>query len=273
VFTCPWHIFIQTKNELVPEIAHEDVCVSCGHCVAVCPTGAIMHTDVPQGSIQPTNQNRIPSIEQISEMLRTRRSVRAFTDTPVAKERVTQIIDGARFAPSTNNVQSTEFVVVQNKAMIKTILEITTQHLVKTVRHLRNPITRTIFRIVDSEKAASLLNRLSEYELVVNEVNNGNDLILHNAPLLLFFHGDKNIGFADVNATLALQNASLVAQGLDLGCFYAGYVAAVCKQDNSIQKLLDIPNNHQIYGCLAIGHPRFPYNNWIEREPPKIRWL
>ena len=70
-----------------------------------------------------------------------------------------------------------------------------------------------------------------------------------------------------------LINALLVIHGLGLGGFYAGYVTAACQKETSIPKLLNIPKDHRICGCLAIGYPKLIYENWIERKPPQIKWM
>ncbi|MBI3991044.1 MAG: nitroreductase family protein [Candidatus Omnitrophica bacterium] len=49
------------------------------------------------------------------EALASRRSVRAYEDKPVSKQDIEKIIDAARFAPTANNVQPWEFVVITDK--------------------------------------------------------------------------------------------------------------------------------------------------------------
>lgn len=117
--SCPETIFVQKEKDSVREFTHEELCFSCGHCFTICPQETITHSDFPQGSIKIGNQEILPSLEQIFEMAQTRGSIRPFKDKPVDKELVEKIIDGARFAPSGHNVQSTEFVVVQSKDMRK----------------------------------------------------------------------------------------------------------------------------------------------------------
>jgi len=46
------------------------------------------------------------------EALKSRRSVRVYEEKPVPKEIIVEIIDTARLAPSANNIQPWEFVVV-----------------------------------------------------------------------------------------------------------------------------------------------------------------
>jgi nitroreductase len=59
------------------------------------------------------------------EALRTRRSIRKYKPDPVPKELVEQAVDCARLAPTANNVQPWEFVVVTDAARRKAIAGLT----------------------------------------------------------------------------------------------------------------------------------------------------
>jgi len=50
----------------------------------------------------------------VLEAIKSRRSVRAFTNKPVSDEEVMKLIDAARWAPSAGNIQPWEFVIVRN---------------------------------------------------------------------------------------------------------------------------------------------------------------
>ena len=121
---CPRYLIQTLSKGVLPSWvdAAESRCINCGHCVAICPGGAIVHEDFPQGSIMPIHEELKPSVEQMTEILRTRRSIREFTDRPVEKHLIDRIIDCARFAPSGCNSQSTEFVVVQDRAVLNEIV-------------------------------------------------------------------------------------------------------------------------------------------------------
>lgn len=59
------------------------------------------------------------------EALKTRRSVRKYLEKPVPKEIIEDILDTARLAPSANNIQPWEFVVVTNAELRQKIAQIT----------------------------------------------------------------------------------------------------------------------------------------------------
>jgi len=54
-------------------------------------------------------------MDNFLELLKIRRSVRAFQDRIIPKEQLQEIVDAARFAPTAKNVQPWEFVVITDK--------------------------------------------------------------------------------------------------------------------------------------------------------------
>jgi len=57
------------------------------------------------------------------ECIKTRRSIRSYTDEPVSKENLRKIIDCVRMAPSSRNKQQWKFFVVSDKALLKQLGE------------------------------------------------------------------------------------------------------------------------------------------------------
>jgi nitroreductase len=57
--------------------------------------------------------------------LRTRRSVRSYRPQPVSREQLQTIVDCGRLAPSSNNRQSWEFVVVTDRDRLRGLAELT----------------------------------------------------------------------------------------------------------------------------------------------------
>lgn len=57
------------------------------------------------------------------DCIKTRRSIRQFQDIPLDWEVVTDIIDAARYAPTSGNLQNNKFIVVFDKAKINKLCE------------------------------------------------------------------------------------------------------------------------------------------------------
>ncbi len=250
---CPMNVLVQDEKRTIPRIAHNEECISCGQCVSICPNTAVIHNDFPIEQITEIKQDLQIPPEHLMEFLKSRRSIRALRDKPVEKELIEQVIEGARFAPTALNIQSTKYIVIQDKEILKRIVELTVQSQARQI--------------------AQAAQTLSSFPILVSEFNKGRDKILHDAPVLIFFHADINDEFTEVNASLALHNAALISHSLGLGSFYAGYIVAVCQHDDDIPKLLSLPGNHRIYGALAMGYSKLKFKKRMDRKPAKITWL
>jgi len=186
---CTRAVFHQEEKNTVPVIDGRERCFGCGHCVAICPQGAISHSDYPKGSVHPISPVFIPNYGEILELIRSRRSKRLFKEKTVEKVIIEKVVDAARFAPSGHNEQSTGFVVVQDPKTIHAIATLTTGYLGKLVQQIRNPISRIFLQFILGKRSmAYIANLAPEMEHLVNLFNSGTDWILRKPPVLLLFH-------------------------------------------------------------------------------------
>jgi nitroreductase/ferredoxin len=275
---CPISIFVQQEKLTVPELENTESCIACGQCLAICSKDAIRHADFSPSAIRAIQFEQMPSTEQVMELLKSRRSIRAFRDKPLAKDAIEKIIEGARFAPSGHNSQSTEFLVVQDRDLLNQVSKMVIEYLMFEIGRFGNPIFRTFALLANRESAESGLHEIPRFKRMTRQFESGEDPILNGAPALLVFHARQTVGFADVNAQLALQNASLVAHSLGIGHFYTGWVLSPCRAPRArawnrrIPDLLGIPAGNQLFGALALGYPIPRFKNMIERKSPHIRW-
>jgi nitroreductase len=211
----------------------------------------------------------------VLELIHNRRSKRLFKDVPVERDVFEKVLEAARYAPSAHNEQSTEYIIIQDKPIIREITQLTAEYIEKLVKAIQNPIGRMfIRRALGRRGAATLFELAPEMEGLVSLYESGIDWILRSAPVLVLFCADSAGGsFAGVNANLALHNASLAAETVGLGCFYAGFVIHATERDNRIAKLVSLPITHKIYGALAMGYSRLKFKKWPERNPAKITWV
>ncbi|MCD4759379.1 nitroreductase family protein [archaeon] len=55
----------------------------------------------------------------IDRCIKTRRSIRKFLDKRISDEKIADILDSARYAPSAGNIQNWKFIIVRNKKTIE----------------------------------------------------------------------------------------------------------------------------------------------------------
>jgi nitroreductase/NAD-dependent dihydropyrimidine dehydrogenase PreA subunit len=266
-------VFSQETSGSIPIVAHEESCNACGHCVLVCPSGAIRQVDCPPENVHSVREDLMPSYAQVREMIMTRRSIRTFQERPVERQIIDKIIDSARFAPSAKNAQSTQFIVVQDKSLLHAIASYSSEWLGKIAKRLRNPLWRKLYLLSGERDADEITRWISQFDLIAKKMREDIDLVLFGAPVLFLFHADKTIRFADVNANLALHNALMLAGSLGLGGFYTGYVVTACSHDRTIPQLVGLPKKHSVYGGLALGYPQIQFSQWIDRHPATVKWL
>jgi ferredoxin len=104
---------IELKEEFpVPVAGAEELCINCGHCVAVCPHGALSLKTMAPEQCPPVRKEWLFGPEQTEHFLRSRRSVRVYKDKPADRETLAKLIDMARFAPSGHNAQPVQWLVI-----------------------------------------------------------------------------------------------------------------------------------------------------------------
>ena len=272
--TCMSTVFQQEEKGTVPTIGDLERCYGCGQCVAICPQGAITHSRYPEGTVHPIRSEYLPTYDHILELIRSRRSKRLYHNREVERDMIEKVLDAARFGPSGHNSQTTEFIVIQDKDMIHEISALTAKSFAKMAKRVQTPIAKVIMRLtLGQREALAYAEAAPELGGIAAMFDRGMDYILRGAPVLLLFCADNLDFFASENANLAVQNATLAAETLGLGCFYPGFVMMACSFDDDIPKLISLPENYQIYGALAMGYPKIRFKRWPERNPAKVTWM
>ena len=77
-------------------------CIACGHCMAICPTGAISvngRTLSPDDLIPLPDKSEAATYDSLINLFNRRRSIREFKDKPVEQELIDKILAAAATAP------------------------------------------------------------------------------------------------------------------------------------------------------------------------------
>ncbi len=236
--------------EIIP--GGEAMCLECGHCVAVCPHGALSHRSIPIDSSPLIKDDLRIGEGQAVQFLRSRRSIRHFLDKPVEKEKIQRLIEAARYAPTAGNGQLVEWLVFSDKSRIKEMAGLTADWL---------------RQLVKDPKVIAASPYLAR---AVAGWDAGNDSILRGAPTVVVAMAPREAMNGTVDLTLALSYLDVLASAMDLGTCWAGLLQGALINSPSIKRAVGIPETYPHHYPIMLGYPDIKYYRLPERKPPKI---
>lgn len=253
---CPVQIIRMPGNDALPRLIDngEEFCINCGHCVAVCPHGALALGTMNPEQCQSLNRSLVPGYEQVDHLLRGRRSIRCYAGKPLPGETVESLIQTARYAPSGHNSEPVEWLVIQGHERLQELAGL----------------------VVDWMRVVGLAGleifHTFHMDRVIAAWEAGQDRVLRNAPCLVAAHAPTDLPPAQAACTIALTYLELAAFARGLGACWAGYFNAAASAYDPLKKELALPPGHQTFGAMMLGHPKFAYHRIPLRKDPKITW-
>jgi nitroreductase/ferredoxin len=256
VEVCGLRLIEMKEGDTVPTFMAngEELCVNCGHCVAVCPTGALSHHRMgPEDSPRIREELHI-NLEQAEQFLRSIRSIRNYNDKPVERDKLNKLIQVSSYAPSARNARPVHFLVIEDKAEVRQLSGL-------VVDWMRLAM-----------KGTPALAKNPHFNRTVELWDKGRDSICHNAPHLFIAHADENARFAQVDCILALAYAGLIAAPLGLGTTWAGFVMSAITSYPPLMETLGLPKGHKCFGVMMVGYPKLKFVRMPLRTPPTVTW-
>lgn len=251
---CPMSIVDLADEDSFPSVQDRNAgnCIGCGHCEVSCPSGALLLNIRPDEKVEIHPDDGILSSVDLSVYLKKRRSIRHFTDKPVPREKILQILDIARYAPSGVNAQPVQWLVVHDPGDVKKIAGLTIEWM-KTLQNTNHP--------------------LSEYSSVlIRAWENNQDVICRDAPHLLFAHIPEDNPGAFTDAIIALTHFDIAAPAFGVGACWAGFVSMAAMYYEPLQKELGVPFGRKCAYALMFGHPRYKIHGLPRRNPLQVTW-
>lgn len=230
-------------------------CTLCGHCVAVCPTGAFSLEGMPARDCPPVREDLFIDEARMVQRIRSRRSIRHFTSAQPKRELLERLLDAARFAPSGHNYQPVEFLVVEGRSAVQRVSA-------RVVDWMRHAVAR---RLVDKPMR-------DRYRSVIASHESGRDRVLRNAPVLIVAHAPRKLYASRPACLIALTYAELAAPSFGLGVCWMGYFMLAAEKYPPLQAALDIPTEHAPFGALIAGEPLHAFQRLPRRKPLRITW-
>lgn len=253
---CPMAL-ITLKNEdgfPAPIRLANELCMNCGHCVAVCPHGAFNLQTMKIQDCPPIQGDLLPVPGQIEHLFRSRRSIRRFKTDPVPHDILSRLIDMAHYAPTGHNRQQVNWLVIEDPAEVQRVAAL----VVDWKRMLIQKEPGSSFTLIRKRI-------IKAWEL-------GMDYVCHKAPHLILAHEPQLAEVSLQDSAIALTYLELAAASLKLGVCWAGFVEMASNTYPPLTQALEVPAGHKVMGALLVGYPKFPYQRLPLRNEPSVRW-
>jgi len=182
---------------------------------------------------------------ELAEIIKSRRSIRKFTDADVPDEIIQKLAEAARWAPSPTNRQGTEIIVIRNRDLKDKMAEVVKQ----SINELETK--------VPNEDALQTLRDYGNYFTFFKEAPVV--LVITYRPkqsitgILTGSSGKPRDYIADISGTAAaIQNILLTAHSLGYGtCWMTGPLIA----EEPLADLLEIRPPRRLAAIVPLGIP------------------
>lgn len=175
-----------------------------------------------------------------NELLKTRRSIRAYEEREVALDLVKEIILDSVMAPSSSNNQPWHFIIVNNRELMRNISDESKKNLLDDIR--KNP---------DGPGA--------NYQAVLE---NKNFNVFYNAPCLVILAGPASQRSLAVDLALCASYFMFSAASRGLGTCWVNLGSVI--RDPALKQKLGLPEGFAVVAPIILGHPKM-----IPTPPPR----
>lgn len=186
----------------------------------------------------------------------TRRSTRRFDNKIPNKELIQKVVNAGRYAPSGANSQTSHFIVITNKEVLKEIAELVQGEFAKME--------------ISEDMYVSLKGS-------INASKKGDYVFHYNAPVLIVTANKKGYGNAIADSSCALENMMIAANAFDLGSCWINQLHWL--DDNErIRAFLEgygLKKDETITGGLALGFSEngLPNRKPLDRKGNVVTWV
>ncbi len=233
--------------------ANQPMCFKCGHCESFCPQLALaLDFNIEEKITAETKECQIEA-KNLALYLKNRRSIRAFSNKPVSRELIQEVLEVARYAPTGGNSQTVQWLVFSNPLEVKHIASLTVDWM-RSIKGTPHPLAGYVPGIIE-------------------EWDKGEDPITRNAPHLIFAHIPVSKHFYDpTDAIIALTHFDIAAPAFGLGACWAGFIKMAMESYKPLQVALALPEGRRAVYPLFFGYPTLKPKAIPRRNPLEIEW-
>ncbi|UCD01590.1 MAG: nitroreductase family protein [Promethearchaeota archaeon] len=247
LLTCPRYFRLDKEKGKVVFEDPQNLCNSCGRCIAMCPTDAILYEDMGDAFTFEgvKDLSTLIPYDTMYKFMSGKRSIRGFKKKKVPRAIMEKVLNSMKYAPAGANIRTLECTIISDDVIIKKLSESVMDAIIAS----NNP------RYSENLKKAK---------------ESGFDAIFYNAPHVLIIHSTNPND--SMNATIALTYGMLSAQSLGLGTCWIGLAHGVLISSEEIrEEIAGIQG--RVWGVIIIGYPTQKFFRVPPRPPIKTKGL
>ena len=260
-----------------------DESLNCGHCSAVCPTGAVRVSALdPALSVFKTFQPReswLPhgqgDIKGLVNLMQSRRSCRNFTEKPVEMDILEDLVKIGVSAPSGSNCQQWSFTILPDRGSVLQLAKLVGNFFAKLNRTAEKAWLRKVLTLFGKPELEQYYQ--DHYQTIRDGLDQwekgGKDLLFHGAPAAIVVGSRTDASCPAEDALLATQNILLAAHMLGFGTCLIGFAIEAMKRERSILRRIGMPKDEEAYSVIALGHPGEKYQRITGRKQAIVRYF
>jgi nitroreductase len=211
----------------------------------VCPSGAISILGKKPAESRPMADIRIPSLKQMDDLVRDRRSIRHYRDENVDPALLSGLLETLAYAPTGVNRQELTFNVIDDKTVMS---------------RFRDRLLTALTEAAAKRGCPSRLKLMASQPREVAERR-----IFRSAPHVLIVSAPVEAPCAAQDVIVALSYFELLAQSAGLGTVWWGLLKFIVAGVPEVKSFLGIPDNHEYYAVL-FGMPAIKFARIPQRE-------
>jgi nitroreductase len=162
-------------------------------------------------------------LNEVLENIKSRRSVRTYTEQQVSAENLNLILEAATYAPSGMNFQTWHFTAIQDADILREL----------------------------NEKIKGAFAKSDEPRLQ-ERGHSETYCCYYHAPTLIIVSNEPTQWWASMDCACAMQNIFLAA----IGSCWINQLGQTCDDPDvrAFLMKLGVHENHRVYGCAALGY-------------------
>lgn len=257
--------------------------IQCGHCAAICPEGAVSVRGIDPDALKlSTLENREEWLDYgrfdaaaLVQLMRSRRSCRLYTDDPVPREVLDDLVKIGTTAPTASNQQTWTFTVLPDREAVLKLGNEIAEFFRKLNRLARNPAVRFLARLMRKpelgeyyrERYETVKEALAEYDAT------GRDRLFHGAPAVILIGSRPGASCPCEDALLASQNITLAAHAMGYGTCLVGFAVEALNNSSRTKAKIGIPKQEPIHAAITVGKPRETFQRPAGRKKLTPRYF